>query len=557
MSSTYPGMIRAAQIKDPSSVAVTTDATVQSVRGGKTFYQLGALDAVPSFGYAQATQTPGRFVGDSDDPTGSTYKYVDAVVADRLINASRGYWMSAVAFAGYARYAALGFHQYAGENAINDVGYLDLVACPQTGGAPAEVADFGVPDDVASPWRWRAGLSAGYWRYVSLGTAVTDSPQKPATNAANVYAVTKAALATFGLAQPAGNYLPLIKQYDNGAGGSSYALMIDSAVGDLRYWRQTDGAVVTTGGQTFSGLKSFAAGVLVDSLDLYTADGTAEGTVRAGHLRATSSIAQDDSFPGIADDFYLELGRETQAIPDSPAKAKVRLYCKTGELTGGEPRNSYYEELQDPGDPLAVPFIRFAKPVDGTDIHAVASDRAVGRVASRAFSAGPGHTYGLAGEDALAIGVSDVYGAVYEVDFAAAAAVLIADLSILCASVPASGTVKVRLTTKAPGSMTFPASRQDGFIAELTIDLAANPKPADHVPVVGAQDVDNKGVWPGPIVVVRTPADDCKLYVQVAYSGGSVAGFGANPKLGGQYVQTGIEAFAHLTRQAGPMTPSD
>lgn len=557
MSISAPAQIRAAQIKDPATIALTTDNTVQSSRGGKTFYQLDPLDPLPSFGYAQATQTPGRFVGDSAAPSGATYKYVDAVVADRLLNGSRGYWMSAVAFAGYTRYAALGFHQYAGENAINDVGYLDLLACAQTGGAPAEVANYGVPDDVASPWRWKAGMSAGYWRYVSLGTAVADSPQKPATNAVNLYAVTKAALATFGLAQPAGNYLPLIKQYDNGAGGSSYALVIDSAVGDLRYWRQTDGVVMTTGGQSFSGAKSFADGVLSDNLDLYTVDGSANGVLRGGNLVALSSIVQDDTLPGVGLDFAIEIGRDGQLVPDAPDKNKVRLYCKTGELTGGEPRNSYYEELQDPGDPLAVPFMRFAKPVDGTDVHAVASDRAVGRIASRAFSAGPGHTYGLAGDAALTIGVSDVYGAVYEVDFSAAAAVMIADLSLLCSAVPGSGTLKLRLTTKPPGGMTFPASRQDGFLAEIIIELAADPTPGDHVPFLGAQDLDAKGLLPGPLLIVRTPGDACKLYAQLAYSGANALDFGAEPTLGGQYVQTGIEAFAHLARQAGPMTPAD
>ena len=557
MSSAYPGTVRAGQITGFSSVVVTVDAAAQTIRGGKTFFQLGELDATPSFGYAQAPETPGRFVGDSGAPSGSTYKYADLVVADRLSNAHRGYWMSAIAWAGYARYAAVGFHQYASENGVNDVGYLDVLACPSSGvGVPSETTTFGVPDDPASAWRWRAGFSAGYLRLPSLGTAVTNSPQKPATNATNLFAVTKAALATFGLSQPAGNYLPLIHQYDNGSGGSSYGLVIDSVVGDLRYWTQTVGMVVTTGGQTFSGLKSFASGVLADSLDLYTADGSARGSVRASKLVAIEAIEQDDTL-AYGTNFYLQLGNDNQVVPDAPPKNKVRLFCRSGALGADEPRNSYYEELQDSGDPLAVPFMRFAKAVDGTDVHAVASDRAVGRIASRAFSAGPGATYGLAGDAPLDIGVSDAYGAVYEVDFSAAAAVLLSNLSLLCSTTPASGTLRIRLTTQDPGGMTFPATRAQGFLGVITIDLAEAPATTDHVDFLGYLDAEGRGAVAGPLVLVRTPTDGCRLYAQLAYSGANAADFGADPTLGGQYVQTGMEEFAHPMRQQGPMTPAD
>lgn len=543
------GTVDAKQIKNIEDIAVVTDETIQDLQGGKTFFEYADADSglVPAFGRSDAPKSPGRFVGTRyTAPSGASYLYPQLIGACRVSNGDRGYRMSGLALAGYQRTAQIGFFQNVTEGTGRDVGYLDLGSTMRISGAPTAIAECGRPDG-SSAYAARLGLATDYLKLRPFASSVTERPHHPEVDTAILFVGSDADLTAFGHTAPNSSFRPLLALFDNGAGGNFVDILPTQGLSDARYWRQNQGALVVSGqSQNFgAGDKTFGGSLALGGLTV-SGDATLSGL-----LTVTDGITQSAA---AAQNFLLLLGASDQEVPDEGAvdTVQVGLFVKSGEVTSGTERNSYYAETEESGDPIAVPLMLLGKSVDGSRLHPIASERGMMRLAPKSVEALPGAAYGINGDVAMAVGSTSTYGAAQQVDFAAADAVIITSLALLVSARPVTGALLVRITTRDPGAMTFPTTRSAGFVAEFVLALDSGAQPSDHVQLVG--HTDGAGGLAGPLVIQRTAAAGCRLFVQLAYDGDG-AEF-ETPVLGGEYVQIGAE-FMHRTADAdGPAQPA-
>lgn len=551
------GTLDMKQVQRAHLTVLTLTHDIQSVTGGKSFYETnqGAL-SIPLLGPSEAPLTPLRGFMSLIPKAGGSKTHPVLVLGHRDSSGDRDSVMSSLAFLGSNRTLHLGFYQNGAANtglSGLDHGRLEATIFSQ---ALSAVGRTEMPDDLSASGHTMCGIGAAYLS-MKPSPGPDTRPAKPGSTRRNIYMGAAEDVTDAGYASPDPEYRPLMLQYEDGDQVEQREMFLTPSLAIQKFHRKTDGALIISGqAQSFgSGDKTFGGTIrakrFVSSHDAGAFLSKVQATTLSAYQYIGVSTELGEESLG---SFHFLLGQSGQTTPDHPGDSdQVVFWAEANKVQKDQTRNSYWAETESGGDALPVPLVRFAKEVDGTDTHALASDRGMMRMATRSMEARHGHSNGFDGATAATIGENSLFGASNIIDFQAAAAVIIPSLIIQTSSRPVTGTLQVRIGTIGTSAMTQ-RTRSKGFIAEFTIDLSTEAGNADHVELIG--QLGHAEVMAGPIFIQRTVANGCKIYIDLAYSGSDASDF-ADARIGGEYTQIGAEFIHEQTDANGPITPDD